>query len=180
VHRIALTIVFALVPAVALAETYYMSYREYPATVKRARAPSQLGELEEAHRLGLRCAQWGDKGCRWIVGILYLKGDGIEQNGLEGMKWMTVAVESGKQEWVEICDRVMAQLPEGSRAIVEQQGQEYIDRYGMRAQNVYCTRRADTGNHITRVVCKKQRWRAALNALPWSTPTAAHRPSDNR
>jgi len=157
-HRIALTIFFAFLPVVAFTDTYYMSYHEYSATVKRAQAAYQLGDFEEAHRLGLQCAQWGDKGCQWIVGILYLKGDGVEQNGLEGMKWMTVAAESGKQEWVEIYGKVMAQLPPNSRAIVERQGQDYIDRYGMRAQNVYCTKRADTGSHIKRVVCNKQRW----------------------
>jgi TPR repeat protein len=100
----------------------------------------------------------GDKNCQWILGILYLKGSGVKQDGLEGLAWMTVAVESEKEEWVEIYDKVMEQLPAETRAVVEQAGRKYIELYGMSAQNVYCTRRADTGSHIARVVCNKQRW----------------------
>ena len=142
----------------AQADSYYMSYHEYSSTVRRAQAAYQLKDFDEAYRLGLKCAQLGDKDCQWLLGILYLKGAGVERNGLEALAWMTVAIESRQPARLEIYDGVMEQLPEAARASVQERGQQYVERYGMRAQNVYCTRRADTGSHIPRVVCNKQRW----------------------
>lgn len=144
---------------------------------------AQSFELEDLERLdrqeksGLRYYEQGDypsafealsgtavrglKPSQYILSFMFLKGQYVDQSVLLGMAWLGVAKESQEPEWMELYQSIYQQLPPEQQAIVDAKVAQYVERYGMTAQNVSCSRRPVAGSRRVESNCIKSDGKAS-------------------
>lgn len=115
----------------------------------------KAGNLEEAHKVFSKMSKWGDKYSQYYLGNMYLRGEFVEQNIVQGAAWLQVAGEA-KKKWQTTADQVFGVLTADEKKEATKLGEEYIRLYGMKAQRVSCSRRARTGTNIKVWGCTKQ------------------------
>lgn len=105
-------------------------------------------ELSEPAAKGLKRAQH-------LMGLMHLRGEGVEKRPLKGVALLGLAAETGdravKRQYAEALKRV----PEQYRDVVQQQVQFYIARYGMAAQGISCKRTRRPQSHFSAMDCDK-------------------------
>ena len=105
-------------------------------------------ELSEPAAKGLKRAQH-------LMGLMHLRGEGVERRPLKGVALLGLAAETGdravKRQYTEALKRV----PEQYRDVVQQQVQFYIARYGMAAQGITCKRTRRPQSHFSAMDCDK-------------------------
>jgi len=100
-------------------------------------------------------AKRGLKLSQYLLGIMYLKGQHVEQSLFYGMAWLGVAKESKAKEWVTLFDEIYAKAtPEEQQAIATNTA-KFIEKYGMKAQAITCNKRARLGERKIIRECTK-------------------------
>ena len=103
---------------------------------------------DEAFPLMQKAACAGDKESQWMLGHMYLLGQGVERNDLTGYAWLKVAAEvifPGYQKIVKSLEGAMT--PE-QRKQADAGAARKIDLYGLAATNMSCGTHASRGGHI--------------------------------
>jgi len=76
-------------------------------------------------------AQWGDKFGQYNIGVMYLRGEGVDFDPVRGWAWLELAAERDYPQFVEPADELYAMLDEEQRqlgrAILEE---ELMPEYG--------------------------------------------------
>ncbi|MEM7172818.1 MAG: tetratricopeptide repeat protein [Pseudomonadota bacterium] len=65
------------------------------ATLEEAEAAYAAGDYETAYELFLDLAEAGDPEAQFDLGVLYLRGDGVEQDAATGAAWLQKAADQG-------------------------------------------------------------------------------------
>ena len=63
------------------------------------------GQYKIAFQLFLSAAKAGHKEAQYMVGYMYYKGEGVEQNSKEAIKWFTAAANSGDEHAMTIVEK---------------------------------------------------------------------------
>ena len=113
------------------------------------------GEFEEAFSLSSIAAQRGMKTAQYLMGIMFLKGEYVDQSLAIGMAWLGVAGEADQDDWHATYKQIYETLPANLQAVVDAKLATYIELYGVRTQKIRCARRARTGQRRIEEICGK-------------------------
>ena len=58
-------------------------------------------DFPKAFNLLSKTASLGMKNSQYILGFMFIKGEGVDKNVLFGLAWMGLATELGNDEWLE-------------------------------------------------------------------------------
>ena len=113
------------------------------------------GNYDEAYSLLTKSAEAGLKYSQYYLGLMYLKGQGVDKSYTNGMSWIGVAKESKIPEIVEMFDSLYEKFNEDARVIIDKKTTEYIKLYGMKKQFVSCKMHTPPGLMTPRIACQK-------------------------
>lgn len=99
--------------------------------MERGQEAYEAGRYEVAIQYYRQAARWADKFGQFNVGLMYLKGQGVEKDIPRGWAWLELSAERGYPQFVEPADDVWDlmdgdQQSEGRRILEE----ELLPRYG--------------------------------------------------
>ncbi len=94
--------------------------------------------FEDAYPLIWGAARRGLKKAQYTLGLMYLKGEFVEQDLVKGAAWLGVSTESRVEEWVDIFHTITGSLDETQRIAAREKLGKYIEYYGMKAQGISC------------------------------------------
>jgi hypothetical protein len=114
----------------------------------------QKGNYEAAFNLLKEPAAWGYKGSQYTLAFMFLKGQHVQQSTILGMGWLGVAKEAKVKEWEELYNSFYAAAPENLQVKIDAVVVEYVKRYGVKAQDVTCTK-GITASKRLEVKCHK-------------------------
>lgn len=110
--------------------------------------PNAFKLLSETAALGMKRSQY-------ILGFMFLKGQGVDKNLLFGLTWLGLSTESGNDEWQETYDGLYARLSDAQKSMVDQKIREYAAKYGAGEQGITCSRRAVGASRRVDWICIK-------------------------
>lgn len=103
-----------------------------PADFNSAYAAYESGDYRQAYRALKRLARHDNVGAQYLLGLLYMNGQGVEQNSEQGLSWLQQSAENGSYfaaaelaqiyiagKGVEMNDREAAKWIELSTALAE-------------------------------------------------------------
>ncbi|MDH4109552.1 MAG: sel1 repeat family protein [Gammaproteobacteria bacterium] len=115
----------------------------------------EKGEYEQALTLLRETAALGLKRSQYILGFMFLKGEGVERNALLGLAWMGLATESGNEDWQASYDQLYGTLNDTQKAMLQRKIEEYRAKYGAVAQGITCAKTKIVGSRKVDWVCRK-------------------------
>lgn len=115
----------------------------------------EVGDLEEAFAVSSIAAQRGMKTAQYLLGIMFLKGEYVDQSLTIGMAWLGVAGEADHDDWHDTYEQIYDTLPASVQAAVDAKLATYIELYGVKTQKIRCVRRARTGQRRIEETCNK-------------------------
>ena len=111
-------------------------------------------KYDEAAPLLKKAACAGDKESQWMLGHMYLLGQGVERDDLAGYSWIKVASEFNQAEYRKAIDQIEHAINASQLPAAKAEAQKYVDAYGLRATHMSCNRSASQGGHIMdRITC---------------------------
>ena len=115
----------------------------------------EKGEYEQALGLLKETAALGMKRSQYILGFMFLRGEGVSRNPLIGLAWMGLATESGNEEWRETYTPMYEALNDAQRTVLDRKIAEYRGKYGAVVQGVTCAKTKIVGSRKVDWVCRK-------------------------
>ena len=110
-------------------------------TVEAARSYGNARYDEAFHKFQrLACA--GDKASQAMVGRMYLSGEGVPRNDMEGYLWLKVAAEFNHAPYRTTVQRIESVLKPEQLKAWSAHADALRDRYGLRATNMSCNQHA--------------------------------------
>lgn len=128
----------------------------YEDTVLNGVKHYQMADYDRAFDLLGRTAVQGDKESQYLIGLMYLKGQGVTKHTLRGLAWMQTGCESKKKKWTRDYKKIIKKLDKQQIARVDRLAADYIRLYGMKAQQVTCEKRVLPGSHLKQYICQKE------------------------
>lgn len=98
----------------------------------------KAGDYKTAFELLKTTATWGYKGSQYTIAFMFLKGQYVQQSTLLGMGWLGVATEMETEDWSDQYRTFYGAATPLQKAQIDTIVEEYIKRYGMKAQHVTC------------------------------------------
>lgn len=124
-------------------------------TEKLAMQNYRAEKYAQAHEQLIKTAPLGFKQSQYYLAFLYLKGQHVKKDMLEGMGWLGVAKESGYKEMVTLYKQLYTVFNQAQKDAVDKKVAEYIALYGMQEQNVVCNMRAKGASRKRILMCEK-------------------------
>jgi hypothetical protein len=100
-------------------------------------------------------AKKGFKQSQYLLGIMYLKGQHVNQSLFYGMAWLGVAKESKSKDWVELFDNVYATATPAQQQAIDASTAKFNQKYGMKTQQMTCSKREKLGGRKKQLECTK-------------------------
>ncbi|MDK2594158.1 sel1 repeat family protein [Pseudoalteromonas obscura] len=101
-------------------------------------------------------ATWGYKDAQYYLAFMFLKGQHVEQSTLIGMGWLSVAAESGIEEWVNFYDALYGKATPQMQQKIDKVAADYKRKFGLKAQFVTCRHSTSVGSNRVAVKCTKE------------------------
>jgi len=109
---------------------------------------------DEAFPLMQKAACAGDKESQWMLGHMYLLGQGVARDDFTGYAWIKVAAEFNSHEYRSTVETIEKAIGPKQLPAVQAEARKYIDNYGLRATNMSCNLAASQHGHIMdRIIC---------------------------
>ncbi len=131
-----------------------MDFRDWRYMLKDAHAAYEREDYDKAFKLYSRNACLGDKSSQFALGTMYLLGQGTQPDGMRAYAWYKVAAESGDLDYTKALKRIEPLIPAEHRGASDDLAADYLSRFGAKATNVSCQRRAEAGTRISELECK--------------------------
>lgn len=93
----------------------YIEHAPSTESVIRATEAYTAGQFDSAMEHYLAAARWADKFAQYNVGIMHLRGEGVEFDPLRGWAWLEVSAERGYPQFSESADALWALFNEEER-----------------------------------------------------------------
>jgi len=135
----------------------FVSYAEYKNIAEAAFRDYQEGDFDAAFENISKSARWGDKYAQYMLGLMYVFGDGTEVDFVKGMAWLEVASEAPNRKWRRDLEKLRQEATVEEIKSASDLATRLIDYYGMAANEITCTRRAEIGSNVKEAVCTKRR-----------------------
>lgn len=115
----------------------------------------QQGDYGKAFSLLSETAARGMKRSQYILGYMFLKGEGVDKNMLFGLTWLGLAAESGNDEWEEAYEGFYQRLNDAQKSMLDEKIRDYTKKYGASAQGITCSRRSVGSSRRKDWICLK-------------------------
>lgn len=100
-------------------------------------------------------AKHGDKRAQYIIGTMYLNGQGTQQDLTKSYAWLKVANEQRNKQWKKPLLMLDEKLSDKNLQILREHANTYIDKYGVKAQRLICRKVKTLGSKKSTHQCKK-------------------------
>ncbi|SEL34821.1 hypothetical protein SAMN05216262_109112 [Colwellia chukchiensis] len=100
-------------------------------------------------------AKRGDKMSQYIVGTMYLNGQGTPQDLAKSYAWLTVANEQKSKAWLLPLKMLEEKLPADYLKTLNVEGEKYVTLYGAKSQRLKCKNERELGSKQPIHRCKK-------------------------
>lgn len=94
--------------------------------------------FEDAYPLIWSAARRGLKKAQYTLGLMYVKGEFVEQDLVKGAAWLGVSTETRIEEWVDTFHTITSALDETQGTAAREKLGKYIEYYGMEVQGISC------------------------------------------
>jgi len=138
---------------------------------------------DEAFPLMKKAACAGDKESQWMLGHMYLLGQGVARDDFTGYAWLTVAAEFNQAEYRDTVKQIEGAIDAKQLPAVQAEARKFVDAYSLRATHMSCNRAASQHGHIMdRIICTPRydgqlaMLRQCVDAAPSQTPATAPKP----
>ncbi|HJT97043.1 MAG TPA: hypothetical protein VJ696_01910 [Rhodanobacteraceae bacterium] len=109
---------------------------------------------DEAFPLVKKAACAGDKESQWMLGHMYLLGQGVARDDFTGYAWIKVAAEFSSHEYRSTVETIEKAIDPKQLPAVKAGARTFIDNYGLRATHMSCNLAASQHGHIMdHIVC---------------------------
>ncbi len=126
----------------------------YDDVLFNAKTAYQSKRYEEAFPLMKKAACAGDKESQWMVGHMYLLGQGVQRDDMTGYAWIKVAAEFNSAEYKGTVDKIEKAIDPEQLPFAQAEARKFVDNYGLRSTQMSCNRAASQHGHIMdRIVC---------------------------
>ncbi len=115
----------------------------------------ESGEHRKAFVLLRKTAAQGMKTSQYILGFMFMKGEGVDKNMLFGLAWLGLATEAENEEWQKTYDGLYGALSTAQKSMLDDKIEEYRKKFGATAQGVTCARGAVVGSRRQEIICRK-------------------------
>lgn len=100
--------------------------------MRQGRHKYQSGNFTAAFWHYMNAAVWADKFAQYNIGVMYLRGEGVEFDAVRGWAWLELAAERGYPDMVQAADQLYElldaeQRAEGERILREELLPDYGD-----------------------------------------------------
>ncbi|HHL31493.1 MAG TPA: hypothetical protein ENJ41_02830 [Oceanospirillales bacterium] len=112
------------------------------------------GKYKKAYKKLYETATWGLKDSQYFLAIMYLKGQHVKQDIVIGMGLLAVANESKIKQRVELYDSIYRKLTPAQIQQVDAKVLDYIEKFGMQAKGMKCSKSKDVGSRRPVVNCQ--------------------------
>ncbi len=114
----------------------------------------QRGQYQKAFEKVQMTARMGFKESQYVLAFMFLKGQYVEQSLILGMAWLGVAKESKIDSWHQLFEQIYAKATSSQKRQIDLHVKEYIDKFGVKTQNIRCVKRAPVGMKRVRSFCE--------------------------
>ena len=126
----------------------------YADLLYNSRTAYEAKRYDEAFPLMQKAACAGDKESQWLLGHMYLLGQGVARDDFTGYAWIKVAAEFNQHEYRSTVETIEKAIDPKQLPAVQAGARRFIDSYGLRATHMSCNRAASQHGHIMdRIVC---------------------------
>ena len=126
----------------------------YADLLYNAKTAYENKRYDEAFPLMQKAACAGDKESQWMLGHMFLLGQGVARDDFTGYAWIKVAAELNEHEYRSTAEKIEKAIDPKQLPAVQAETRKFIDAYGLRATNMSCNRAASQHGHIMdRIIC---------------------------
>lgn len=126
----------------------------YDDLLLNAKTAYQAKRYDEAFPLMKKAACTGDKESQWMVGHMYLLGQGVARDDFTGYAWIKVAAEFNSAEYRGTAEKIEKAIDPKQLPAVQAEAHTFADQYNLRATHMSCNRAASQHGHIMdRIIC---------------------------
>lgn len=116
---------------------------------------ARRGNFSDFYQDVVKFAQYGEKYPQYLLAVMLLKGDGVQQDIGQGLVWLRLALEQKNTEWQKVYDSVSSQLTKEQLASLEPMYEVYKARFGVEAQKMSCNNEKMEASNIRIHQCRK-------------------------
>jgi TPR repeat protein len=130
---------------------------ELDETLLQAQLAIEAREFDKAFDLYNQAAHWGHKGAQYVLGEMYLRGEGVEQNEIMGLAWLDVAAESRDRDFVRAHKKAAKSMSGADVEKADKVADKIAAAYGIDAAQMTCKREMRVGSNIKVTNCYHKR-----------------------
>lgn len=123
------------------------------------------GDYASAFEALSQNALWGYKESQYFLAFMFLKGQHVQQSTVLGMAWLGVAKETGRKDWEAQYDQFYAAAPPDLKTKIDKKLAEYVSKFGLKAQNMTCSKTPSLDSARPRVRCHKSERLSPMHEL---------------
>lgn len=116
---------------------------------------ARRGNFSEFYQDVVKFAHYGEKYPQYLLAVMLLKGDGVQQDIGQGLVWLKLALEQKNTEWQKVYDSVASKLTQEQLASLEPMYELYKSRFGVEAQKMSCRNEKMEASNIRINQCRK-------------------------
>ena len=148
-----LIIAASLLATSSLAANQTLEQYELDNTLLKAQLAIESRDYDKAFQLYNQAARWGHKGAQYVVGEMYIRGEGTEQNEVMGLAWLEVAAEARDREFIKARNKAEQSLTDTEIENADAVAEKIASAYGMEAAQVTCRQELRVGSNIKVTNC---------------------------
>lgn len=152
---LSLSLVLVSLNSFAGQDDQLIKVNEYKDKLQNAFTLYQSSNYEQALPALEEMAKQGEKRAQYIVGTMYLNAQGVKQDLYKSYAWLKVANEQKSVRWRKPLLMLDEQLSSEHLEIMRQEADQYIDKYGVKAQRLICRKVKTLGSKKRTHKCSK-------------------------
>jgi TPR repeat protein len=122
---------------------------------ERGNSATQTKDYDTAFKHLDEASKLGNKVSQFTLALLYMEGLGVEQDYAKAYIWLNVASEVNQRSWRDVRDKLGGALSKEQLAALAPMVDEYIEKYGVKTQEVSCYKRSAIGTNRKVMQCSK-------------------------
>lgn len=131
-----------------------MTQSEYFLMIRDGHLAWERGDGAGAERQLVRAACAGDKDSQFMLGTMYLNGEGVPADALKAYAWYSAAAEVGDARYIKSKDTLAELIPAQYREAARAEAERMLDAYGLDATGQTCQMESITGSRTKDRVCR--------------------------
>jgi TPR repeat protein len=103
-----------------------------------------------------KASKLGNKSAQYSLALLYMEGQGTQQNYAQAYVWLNVAAEANDKKWRKMRDKIQNALTKEQQESLQASVDAHMGQYGATAQEVSCKRVTKARSRSKYMQCTKK------------------------